>query len=174
MDKNDFFIKSQIEISLGDITALINTGVFNANILRPFREPVFISIILKLHDLLQKLSTLGKRINFTDDIPEGDITDLISKVRNAICHLNSPENLLDKERQIKFVFNMIIGKCNAMAIGEKVKAKSDYDDDIAFYYGSYSLYFKRHIIRALQDAQGKITELYPPNNTDPHAPIDSF
>jgi len=168
MNKDDFLIKSQIEMNLNDVAMLINTGVFNASILRNFQEPVFVSIILKLHDLLQKLNNLGKRVNFKDEIPEGDITDLISKVRNAICHLDSYENLLDKKTQIKFVFNMIIGKCSAISIGDEIKAKSDYDDDIAFYYGAHRLYFNRHIIRALKDAKKNTSELYLSNNAAPY------
>lgn len=161
MNKDDFFVKSQIQFNINDVKNLLNTGVFDALVLRPFQEPVFISIILKLNDLLQKYNQLGKRINFADDIPSGDITDLVRNIRNAICHLDSDENLLDSEAQIKFVFNIIIGKGKAIKIGDKVAAKSDYDDDIAFFYGEHRLYFKRHLLRVLSEVVVIARELYP-------------
>ena len=161
MDKEKNFIKSQISSNLQDIATLIDTGVFGVQILRLFQEPVFVSLILKLHDLLQKLKQLKCRVNFTDDIPNGDITDLVSKIRNAICHLDSGENILDKESQLKFVFGMIIGKVTAIAKDEEDLAKSDYNDDIAFFYGTHRIYLKRHIIRVLNEAQKKVQELFP-------------
>jgi len=160
MDKDKFFVKSQIQSNINDVKVLLGTGVFSAPILRSFQEPVFISIILKLDDLLQKFRILKKRINFTDDISRGDITDLVNKIRNAICHLNSGENLLDKKYQIKFVFNMLVGKTNAIILGKDVIAKSDYDDDIAFFYGEHRIYFKRHILRALEESIKIAHDLY--------------
>lgn len=160
MNKDDFFVKSQIQSSIGDIKNLLNTGVFNAPILRSFQEPVFVSVILKLDDLLQKFRILKERISFKDDISSGDITDLVNKIRNAICHLNSGENLLNNETQTKFVFNMLVGKVNAVKIGDNIIAKADYDDDIAFFYGEHRIYLKRHLIRVLNEATGVETKLY--------------
>ena len=122
MDKDNFFIKSQIESNIRGIVQLINTGVFGADVLRVFREPVFVSIALKLNDLLQKFDRLGHRIVFNEDISvsDVDITELTRRVRNAICHLDSHENILDEESQIKFVFNIMVGKVpNAIVIDGK-------------------------------------------------------
>lgn len=160
MDKNNFFIKTQIESNINDVENLLSTGVFSAEILRSFQEPVFVSIILKLDDLLQKLRILDERISFTDDIDSGDITDLVNNIRNAICHLNSPENMLDKEKQIKFVFNISVGRANIMQIGKTV-VKSDYDDDIAFFFGENRVYLKRHIARILKETRIIYQKLYP-------------
>lgn len=160
MDKNNFFIKTQISSNINDVENLLSTGVFSAVILRPFQEPVFVSIILKLDDLLQKLRILGERVSFTDDVISGDITDLVNNIRNAICHLNSPENILDKENQIKFVFNIAVGRVNLMQIG-KTMVKSDYDDDIAFFFGENRIYLKRHIVKILEEARIVYQKLYP-------------
>ncbi|MBX4200995.1 hypothetical protein KW786_02595 [Candidatus Parcubacteria bacterium] len=160
MDKDNFFIKSQIKSNIDQLERLLDTGVFGAPALREFWEPVFISIILKLNDSLQKFKILDKRISFNDDIPSGDITDLINKVRNAICHLDSRENMLDQESQIKFVFNIIVGKGIMMRIGER-EIGSSYEDDIAFFFGEYCIYFKRHILRLLKESKSKYKEIYP-------------
>lgn len=161
MDKENFFIKSQIQSNIDDVITLLNTGVFNVPVLSVFQEPVFVSIILKLDDLLQKFRILGQRICFQDDIIQGDITDLVNNIRNAVCHLNSAENILDKEAQIKFVFNVIIGKGSVIAIGDKEPAKNDYEDDVAFFYGENRIYLKRHLIRVVQEAEKIVKKLYP-------------
>ncbi|MFA5947084.1 MAG: hypothetical protein WC813_03605 [Patescibacteria group bacterium] len=159
MDKDNFFVKTQIESNINAIESLANTGVFSAPALRVFAEPSFVSIILKMHDLLQKLNALGHRVDFKDDVENGDITDLISKVRNAICHLDSPENLLDKDAQIKFVFCMAYGKANLVQIGEKC-AQSEYEDDIAFFYGEHRVYLKRHIFKLVHETKNVYERLY--------------
>lgn len=124
-------IQRNIELHLATVYGLLNMGVFTAPVLRPFTEPVFVSLILKLHDLLQILSLRGHRIAFTDDVSGvGDITDLVSKVRNAIAHPSSPENLLDKGSHLKFVFNVIYGKGNPISFPGADAFKSDYDDDM--------------------------------------------
>jgi len=140
---------------------LINTGVFNAYVLQPFQESVFVLLTITLNDLLQKLDKLGHRVDFTEDVPQNDITDLVNKIRNAICHLDSGENIVDKERQTKFVFNVLVGRVAAVAIGNNTTVGSDYDDDIAFCYGPYKIYLNRHIIRAIDESQKKINLLYP-------------
>jgi len=170
MDEDNFLVKSQLLLNLQDMAKLIDTGVFNAQVLRPFQEPVFISLIIKLNDLLQKLDKPDQRINFKDDISNGDITDLVNKIRNAICHLDSGENIIDKDLKIKFVFNVLFGKVNAVAIGNDIIAESDYNDDIAFYYGPHRIYLNRHIIRALKESQKKIDLIYPDKNPTPHVP----
>ena len=158
---DDFLTRSDLASSIQGIERLLSTGVFDANVLREFREPSFISIIIKANDLLQKLHSLHERVTFNDDIPEGDITDLVNNMRNAACHFSSPENLLDQESNIKFVFNMVYGKSNAVQIGPNVVVQTDYEDDVAVFYGKHRLYLKRHLIRLLKDAKEKARARYP-------------
>jgi hypothetical protein len=155
-------MKLQIESNVRDITQLVNTGVFSADVVKVFREPVFVLIILKLNDLLQKFDKLGYRIIFKEDISISgiDITELVRRMRNAITHLDSNENMLDEKSKIKFVFNIMIGKIpNAVVIDGKSYG-TDYEDDIAFFYGEYCLYFKRHIIRIIQESEIIYKKLY--------------
>lgn len=160
LDKDNFFIKSQIKSNIEDVKTLLETGVFNSTVLRIFQEPVFVSIILKMDDLLQKYRIINKRIVFSDDIDTGDITDLVSKIRNAICHKESDENFLNSESNIKFVFNIMAGEGTFFDIaGEKIK--SDYKDEIAFFYGGHRLYYRRHLVRALLETIKVAKELYP-------------
>lgn len=159
MNKDDFFIKSQIESDFRRVAELVNTGVFSASVLRVFQEAVFTEVMIKLHDLLQKLNLLKERISFTDDIDLGDITDLVSNVRNAVCHMESGEHKLKGSQQIKFSFNIAYGKVNLMSVGKK-KLTSDYQDDICFFFGENKIYLKRHVVRCIQESEKKIQELY--------------
>jgi len=47
------------------------------------------------------------------------------------------------------------GKANLMKLGD-VELRGDYDDDVAIFYGTNRLYLKRHIIRALHEAQEQL------------------
>lgn len=158
MDKDNFFVKTQIETDFRRVAELINTGVFSASVLKVFQESVFTEIMIKLHDLLQKFVILKKRVSFTNDIDYGDITDLVSSIRNAVCHMESGEHKL-KGQQIKFTFNIAYGKCNLMSVGEK-KLTSNYQDDICFFFGDNKIYLKRHIIRCVQESEKEIQILY--------------
>src|SRR3989344_3712738 len=140
MNKDDFFIKSQIENDFRRVTDLINTGIFSLSVLRGFQEAVFIEIMIKLHDLLQKLSLLHERVSF-------------------VCHIDSGEHILKDSQQIKFTFNIAYGKVNVMTVGKK-KLTSDYQDDICFFFGDNKIYLKRHIVRCIQESRKKIQELY--------------
>lgn len=166
VDQDNFFVKSQMQSSIYQIDKLLRTGVFNTPVLSDFQEPVFLSIIIKLNDLLQKLSQLGERINFSDDIASGDVTDLTNKIRNAVDHPTSGEHILDKQAQIKTTFCVAVGKSNMMSINGK-KIGSDYEDDIAIFFGEHRMYLKRHLIRALNEAMQKYQRLY--SISDPHA-----
>ncbi|MBI2050488.1 MAG: hypothetical protein HYT31_01640 [Parcubacteria group bacterium] len=160
-NKDDFFVKSQILSNISSVRKLLETDIFSDQSLRLFREPVFVSIVLKLNDLLQKYNQLDQRITFTNDVSSGDVTDLINKIRNAICHLDSPENLLDKKSRVKFVFCMVTGKGSLGTINDNVVANSDYEDDIAFFYGEYRIYLRRHLYKVLTEAIKIAHELYP-------------
>lgn len=148
-----------VEGHVAAVHRLLFMGVFTAPVLQPFMEPVFVSLILKLNDLLQTLSTLGHRITFADDVPSGmDITDLVNKVRNAIAHPSSPENLLDKESHFKFVFNVIHGKGTLIALPS---ATADHADDLAFFFGEHRLYLNRHLFRLFNEALAAYRLMYP-------------
>lgn len=69
----------------------------------------------------------------------------ITKVRNAICHRSSPLNYLSIEKQIKFTRNIAKGKCNLINMGDD-ELKSEFDDDVAVFYGKVRVYVKRDAI----------------------------
>jgi len=163
----DFKIKSEIMTDINKINTILNTDIFDSeNIGHPLMESAFIDLIIKLRDLLYKSEKLGKRINFKEDVTilkdssgkevVKDITDAIKYVRDATCHIDSPNHILDKN--IVFTFNIAYGKTNLAKINE-ILLTSDYNDDICFFYGEQKLYLKRHIIRAYEEAKNFLQPL---------------
>lgn len=109
-------------------------------------------LFIHLHDLAQRARTIGRRLTFSHDVDlvEGvnDVTDLISKLRNAVCHIRSPTRNLG---EASFVFNRFSGYIpQAIQINDHI-AGCDYPDDMALYYGSYRFYVRRHGYRALDE-----------------------
>ena len=137
-------------LELYRIKTLLNTKIIESN--SPFAESVFIEILIRLNDLLGLLDKNGQRITFVDDVDvQGevkDITDLVSKLRNASCHVRSGNIQIGTNI---FVFNRFFGYTpNGIKMGEIVLG-SQYKDDTAFYYGLFRIYLNRHIKRLIEE-----------------------
>jgi hypothetical protein len=120
-------------------------------VMQPIFEAAVVFLLINLNDLLQKAKTDGARISFTDHIAlndrVSDVTDLVSKMRNAACHLGSPENDIGIS---KFRFCTVAGKQNAIMLGD-LAIGCEFEDDIAIYYGRHRLYVRRHVARAIEE-----------------------
>lgn len=158
----DFFTKTDIKSDIERIQVLLQTEIFlPANINHPLCKSAFIELLICLRDLMYKAEKYSSRISFDDDVIKSDkisdVTDLIKFVRDALCHPDIPHHYLVKN-QIKATFNIAYGKCNFMSFGD-ITIKSDYEDDICFFFGEQKIYFKRHILRAFEEAQQKLSPL---------------
>jgi len=159
-NSDDFITKSEILYSIQAIEGIIQTGIFateQSN--NPFVKPAVVYVLIHLSNLMRKSEEIAnRRIDFTDDIDKlnrskrkiKDVTHLIIDVRNAVCHPESHLHFLDKH--IKFTFNILYGK-GTLAEIDDIVFKSDYDDDVCFFFGEIKVYLKRHIIRAFQKAK---------------------
>jgi len=120
---------------------LFNTNIFYND--SPFTQSAFIEILIRLNNILQALPN-DKKIQWSDDIEITDkitnITDLINALRNAACHINSPENYTTDDSETKFVFNSIAGKNPKAFCIKGIYLGCDYEDDVAFYYGDKRIY----------------------------------
>lgn len=127
--------------------------IFELNILQSEHvlcQSALIEILIRLNYILQSLNKVGNRISWKDDVEVegGDITDLVNNMRNAACH---SESYLNKIGNATIIFNKLVGYVpNAIKIGD-ITIGSNYADDIAFNYGSYVIYLKRHIARLLDE-----------------------
>ncbi|CAN5433607.1 hypothetical protein BH18ACI1_BH18ACI1_08280 [soil metagenome] len=156
-----------IESDIQRIEAVITTPIFALeNHEHPLRQAAFTELIICLNDLLQKSKSLGVPVTFNDDVvitkDVSDITDAVNKLRNAICHISSPLNLLinTKDSKIKPVFGILYGKVQAVFViaGEEMMS-SDYEDDLCFTYGNLKLYLRRHIFRAFDEVKQNLLPL---------------
>jgi hypothetical protein len=155
----DIHDRQDCEISIRRIAELLRCGIFEpANSGHVLQSSAFIELMIYLRDLLHKTEKYGARISFADDIMQNeyvkDVTDAVRAVRDACCHIDSFKRLFD-DRGNRGSFMVAYGKCNLAKIDD-LELRSDYDDDIAVFYGKNRLYFKRHIIRAFNEARAQV------------------
>ncbi|WP_040460894.1 hypothetical protein [Vreelandella stevensii] len=155
----DFFDKSDIQGSLRRIEELLDCGIFDPeNSPHVLMRAAFIELLISLRDLMYKTEKYSSRIAFTDDVPVGgrinDVSDLIKYVRDALCHPDSDNHYIE-QGNMKAIFNVAFGRAKLLKIGD-FEQESLYDDDICFFFGSKGIYLRRHIIRAFEEAKGKL------------------
>jgi len=155
----DFWALSDIENDINRIEEIMATNIFTKeNRKNPFVKSAFIEVLICLRDLMAKSEKLSSRISFFNDInttPQiKDVTDLITFVRDALCHPESQKNYI-KPREIRATYNVAYGKEDLGGI-EHVTLSSDYEDEVCFFFGEQKIYLNRHIIRALNEAKEKL------------------
>lgn len=151
----DIHDRQDCEASIRRIADLLRSGIFDqVNAGHVLQASAFIELVICLRDLLHKVERYGKRISFTDDVMQNeyvkDVTDAVTAVRDACCHINSFKRLFD-DRGNRGSFMIAYGKCNLAKIGD-LELRSEYEDDIAVFYGRNRLYMKRHVVRVFNEA----------------------
>lgn len=154
-------LKQELFLETQRCVELFNSQVFANH--QIFTQSAFIEILIRLNYILQELNKNNNRIIWADDVQVDknvkDITGLVNNLRNAACHSDSPINYISNS-SIKFVFNTFVGKCpNAVKIGENISLGSEYQNDVAFYYGDKRIYLVRHIERLLEGLPNEINKL---------------
>jgi hypothetical protein len=147
--------RQDAEIVIRRIQALLGSGIFDAtNSGHVLQESAFVELMICLRDLLHKCEKYARRIAFTDDVLTNayvkDVTDAVTAVRDACCHIDSFKKLFDDYGN-RGSYMVAYGKVNLAKIDD-LELKSDYADDTAVFYGKNRLYFKRHIVRAFEEA----------------------
>jgi hypothetical protein len=158
----DSFTKCEIRESIQRIEELLNSGIFlQKNSRSPFVRSAFIDMLVCLRDLMYKSEKYSSRIIFDDGIVKtkgiNDVSDTITYVRDALCHLDSDNHYLE-DGNVRASYNVIYSKGCLMNIGNSKQA-SNYKDDVCFFFGQQKIYLKRHIIRALDEAKKNLSPL---------------
>ena len=151
----------EILVDVLRIKAILGSNIFaTQNRKHPLKESAVIELMICLNDLLAKAKQKGLRISFTDDIvitPKiKDITDLVAVIRNAACHIPSGNRHVDDyENRLSGMGygKTVLGSFNGVVL------ESEYEDDIAFFYGHHRIYLARHILRAFKEAKKKLAPL---------------
>jgi hypothetical protein len=151
MDLQD---KQDCESSIGRIRVLLGCGVFSlSRVDDPLLISAFIDLVIRLRDLLSKTEQYARRVSFTDGVVLNsyvrDVTDAVAAVRDACCHIKTHKRELANDRSR--VADTVMFGVNSMRLGGIVLA-SEYQDDVAFFYGPNRLYLRRHVIRAFNEA----------------------
>jgi hypothetical protein len=158
----DFFDRNEVESSIRRIDELLSCGIFapgNAgNVL--FRA-AFIELLIALRDLMYKAEKYVSRVAFADDVLATDqihdVSALIKYVRDALCHPDSDNHYIEKGN-IKSTFDACFGR-GVLLKTPDFEQSSPYADDICFFFGSQRILLKRHIVRAFEEAKGKLIPL---------------
>lgn len=160
----DSFTKRRIESAIYRLDELFSSGILDnptdENSL--FIESAFTEILILLRDLMCKSEKYSSRIAFTDAVLKtqhvSDISDLIKFMRDAICHRESDNHFLNKQKEWSISFCIIRGKGPLGKFGDCTLA-SEYEDDICFFYGKQRIYLVRHLIRAFHEAKNRLKPL---------------
>lgn len=155
----DFYTKSDIESSIRRVDELLCCGIFDpAQSENPLICSALTEMLILVRDLMEKARIYAAPVEFVDDVNITDkvhnVSEAIKFVRDAICHIDS-ENRNHDECNARLSYNIIYGKHNLLKIGD-IEIKSDYEDDVCFFFGSQKLYLHRHIIRAYEEAKSKL------------------
>lgn len=125
------------------------------------KQSAFTELIICLHDLLQKCRKSGVPVEFTEavDITSdvANVADLVASIRGAVCHITSKTHQLHDEGG-KFTFNVSYGATTLAVIGD-TEIKSEFNDDVCFFFGKRRIYLNRHIIRAFEEAKTNLIPL---------------
>ncbi len=164
MDMNDI---QDCRECISRIQEILDSGIFEkTNKRNTFQQSAFIELMICMRDLLYKAEKYGKRIDFKDDIMVNDyvkdITDAVKAIRDACCHINAFQRNYDDHNN-RGSFNVMYCKCKPVKLGS-FEMYSDYNDDVAYYYGNIRLYLNRHIKRAFQEAKEFIGPMLNSNN----------
>jgi hypothetical protein len=158
----DYFELSDVANNIRRIEDIFATNIFAPDnlITNPLGKSAFIEVMICLQDLLAKADKISKRISFKDDVQvyntkakHKDITDLVFAIRNSCCHIQSELHKIpptSRAKNIRAKYNVVIGKGEPELYG--IKFKSDYPDEICFFYGEHKIYLGRHIVRAYNEA----------------------
>lgn len=155
----DFYTKCDIESSINRIDELLRCGIFlPENLCNPLVRSALTELLILVRDLMEKAKKYAEPVEFTDDVnitnKVSNVHQLIKFVRDAICHVDS-ENRNHDGWNARLSFNIVYGKYTLLKSCD-VEVRSDYDDDICFFFGDQRLYLRRHIVRAYEDAKAKL------------------
>jgi len=150
------------------VRQILDTHVLDQPDHSPLQESALIEILIRVDGILKAAIKAGKRVTFDDDIKQfrnvEDVTDAIHECRNAATHVFVNAQFANSRGQPKegrsepnsnhlwIDRNVSFGK-GTLHDQPPITLRSDYDDDIAIFYGAHRLYLKRHIIRAFEKAR---------------------
>ncbi len=145
----EWYREGDIQHGLGACSSVLKTGFLAGMWPSVVEQAMALFLLVNLNDLLQKMNHEGHRLSASNDIhpvcKANDITDLINNARNAACHINSGQHLMESN---KLVFNVVRGYVPSALSINGASIGCDYADDTALIFGANRVYVRRHITQA--------------------------
>ena len=140
-------------------------------------EAAFTLLVIYLNDVLQFLKNAERGIVFrdpTDEMP-GSVTNFVNSMRNACCHMGSPERQLLKTPVVASFGTVYPHACALFDFpllegGKKVIHHNPYANDKLFFHGENRVFLEHHIWRAINEAKETLIKLAAEN----HVPTSGF
>lgn len=159
---NNRNFNAEILMDVLQIQEILKSNIFAIeNARHPLKQSAFTQLMICLHDLLQKCKKSKVPVEFTENVDitadVSNITDLIASIRGAVCHITSNTHQLHDEGG-KFTFNTNYGAGTFGVIGG-IEIRSDFADDVCFFFGKRRIYLNRHIIRAFEEAKANLAPI---------------
>jgi len=153
VDNDQLFMNSITLNGLNNAVLLLNSDVWMQR--GPHaalkKNVVLTYILIMLRDAAGRAEKNGNRIVVTDDIPNfqdiKDLTDLIVKARDTVCHYSSKNSNIGTGRVSIITYGRVSNHFNGVDI------QGEYDDDISFWFGTLRVYLKRNLIRMADELQ---------------------
>ncbi|MBN2233640.1 MAG: hypothetical protein JW706_00705 [Opitutales bacterium] len=151
---NDWRIKFDVEQDISEVRAIVDSQIVERGEPKVFFRAAVTRLSICIRDLVAKSQILAKKkISFTDDViieaPVNDVSSLVKFMRNAMCHVDTDLHLLDAG--VYFSMEIVRGKATSHQMSGR-SFGSDYADDVAFLIGPQRIYYRRHLIRAFDEA----------------------
>lgn len=144
-----------------EVSTLLQSNILG---LRDIPHEVFFGVLtfalIRVSDLLQAARDDGREITVNEPI-EGtgvnSVTDLVTKCRNAACHVRSKSHHVDDNM---VSWSVARGKCVLLETPRR-RLACDYSDDIAVFFGEYKIYLRRHLIESFDKAAALYADAEP-------------
>lgn len=166
------FTRQTLGISFLRIEEIRTSGILTSDgVKSPLFKSAITELLIYIHDMLQTADAFGLRVRLAEHLPDwapvGDVTDLVARCRDAACQVSAGQAFFERNR---FSFALVVGRVPEAVTIDGVPRGSDFDDDIALFFGADRLYLRRNLLDAYTQA---VNALRPLVNLSPAEPAEA-
>ncbi|ROH89119.1 hypothetical protein ED208_11965 [Stagnimonas aquatica] len=163
-----WFTKQELSISFLRIEEVRTSGILTSDgVKSPLFKSAITELLIYINDMLQKADAMGLRITLADHLPAWtsvpDVTELVARCRDAACHVSAGQEFFERN---KFSFALVVGLVPEAVKIDGTLRGSDFEDDIALFFGGYRLYLRRNLLDAYTLAVRALQSLVNPEPTE--------
>jgi hypothetical protein len=145
-----WFTKQELSTSFLRIEEVRTSGILSSDgIKSPLFKSAITELLIYINDMLQKADAMGLRVTSNAHLPDWtsvqDVTELVVRCRDAACHVSAGQEFFERN---KFSFALVVGLVPEAVKIDGQPRGSDFEDDIALFFGGYRLYLRRNLLDA--------------------------